>query len=294
MTVPAVRQLVQQSLAVSTRTAYAKELGRFDQWLEGREVCDDVVAEYLSDLFHRGRAPQTAGFALAAIRFRWRLEHGGPPNWPRSRQTLAGFARVAAHRGRGQTRGIKWADADRIAQKAATDGLTGLRDAAVVSIMSDCLLRISEARDIDVEHIRQMPDGAVLWLPRSKTDQEARGATQFIGPPTLARILAWREAAGIHGGPLFRPVWRETVGPARLSTKTIVRIIQRRAGDVGLAGRISGHSLRVGSAQSLAGAGATLAEMKQEGRWKSERMPSHYAAGELATQRATARLRYGT
>ena len=58
-------------------------------------------------------------------------------------------------------------------------------------------------------------------------------------------------------------------------------------------GRVSGHSLRVGSAQSLANAGASLVEMQVAGRWRSPVMPALYAQGQLPKQGAVARLRYG-
>ena len=72
------------------------------------------------------------------------------------------------------------------------------------------------------------------------------------------------------------------------------RIIIRRARDAGVAGRISGHSLRVGGTQSLATAGASLVEMQLAGRWSSPVMPGRYAQGQLAKLGAVARLRYGS
>ena len=45
---------------------------------------------------------------------------------------------------------------------------------------------------------------------------------------------------------------------------------------VGIEGRVSGHSLRVGGAQSLAAGGASLVEMQTAGRWQSPAMPGHY------------------
>ena len=38
---------------------------------------------------------------------------------------------------------------------------------------------------------------------------------------------------------------------------------------VGIGGRVSGHSLRVGGAQSLAVGGASLVELQTAGRWQS-------------------------
>ncbi len=52
------------------------------------------------------------------------------------------------------------------------------------------------------------------------------------------------------------------------------RIIKYRSAADGVEGRVSGHSLRVSSAQSLATAGASLVEMQQGGRWKPPAMPA--------------------
>ena len=60
----------------------------------------------------------------------------------------------------------------------------------------------------------------------------------------------------------------------------------RPAARAAAAPRVSGHSLRVGAAQSLAAAGAGLVQMQQAGRWQSPAMPAHYAArGAVATLR---------
>ena len=48
---------------------------------------------------------------------------------------------------------------------------------------------------------------------------------------------------------------------------------------------MSGHSLRVGSAQSLAAAGASVVEMQQAGRWKSPSMPGQYARKQMGAAR---------
>ena len=56
---------------------------------------------------------------------------------------------------------------------------------------------------------------------------------------------------------------------------------------------ISGHSLRVGSAVSLAQAGAGIPDMQAVGRWKDSNMPARYASAQLAERSAIARLKYG-
>ena len=56
---------------------------------------------------------------------------------------------------------------------------------------------------------------------------------------------------------------------------------------------MSGHSLRVGGAQSLAAAGSSVVEMQTAGRWLPPSMPGHYARGQLTARAAVAKLRYG-
>ena len=56
-------------------------------------------------------------------------------------------------------------------------------------------------------------------------------------------------------------------------------------------GRLA-FTARVGSAQSLAAAGASLVEMQREGRWKAPEMPGLYTRNQAARRGATARLRY--
>ena len=49
----------------------------------------------------------------------------------------------------------------------------------------------------------------------------------------------------------------------------------------------------VGSAVSLAKAGASVVDMQVAGRWKSAQMPAHYAKAELAERGAIARFKDG-
>ena len=95
----------------------------------------------------------------------------------------------------------------------------------------------------------------------------------YLGALTVSRVNAWLAAAGHQDGPLFRRVRRGgRVGGdpgRRLSVNAIRRIIRSRAAAVGIEGRVSGHSLRVGGAQSLAAGGASIVEMQTAGRWQS-------------------------
>ena len=101
--------------------------------------------------------------------------------------------------------------------------------------------------------------------------------------------------ADISRGALFRRVLKNgKMTTTRLSPEAIREIVKKRSQGIrGVKGRVSGHSLRVGSAVSLARGNASLVEMQVDGRWKDSRMPSHYASAELAKNSATARIKYG-
>ena len=68
---------------------------------------------------------------------------------------------------------------------------------------------------------------------------------------------------------------------------------QHTQGEAGIGGRVSGHSLRIGAAQSLAERDVSLAELQRAGRWKSPAMPGYYVRGQEASRGAVARLRGG-
>ena len=55
-------------------------------------------------------------------------------------------------------------------------------------------------------------------------------------------------------------------------------IIKKMARRIGLKG-VSGHSLRVGGAMSLAERGVDLVKMQPAGRWSSPGLPAHHAQG---------------
>ena len=116
----------------------------------------------------------------------------------------------------------------------------------------------------------------------------------YVGGPTLKLIDRYCTRAEIQSGALFRHIRRgDHVQSGRLTTVSARRIIQSRAKAAGVEGFISGHSLRVGSAVSLAQAGASVVDMQNAGRWKSPQMPAHYAKAELAERGAVARFFYG-
>ena len=291
-----VRGLMDASVSENTRRAYRSALNKFGDHLAGAPVTDEAVADYLAALHEAGKSPQTCSQVVAAIKFAAKLRDLSPPIGPLTNRTLGGIRRSGRGRGRGQVKGVSFSQSDAAATLAEKDGtLANARDAAILAVASDGLLRASEVAALEVSDITYQPDGSgTVTIRSSKTDQEGRGAELYLGAATVARIKAWQEKAGIREGPLFRRVFLKNsrVGDRKMNVDSVRKIIKKRCASIGIEGKVSGHSLRVGGAQSLAAGGASLPEMQTAGRWDSPQMPGHYARGQLAAKGAVARIKY--
>ena len=274
----------------STQEMYEGHLTRLRGWLKGREITDETVAEYLKHQFDKGLAPANGQGVLSAVRWWAFNENRVDPRGRLCETAMKNFNVHGAGRGRGQVDGLTWEQVDAICALATKQAnIYGLRDAAIICCMSDGLLRIGECSASDVEHLNFQRKN--LHIPRSKTDQDARGAYQWLRDRTLEYLRIWLEKGKVNDGPLFRPIHNHYTLKRRLKTDAIRKIIKQRCRDAGFEGRFSGHSLRVGSAQEMARGQATLPEMQDVGRWKSPNMPAHYAKGFSTEQSPMARLR---
>ena len=135
-----------------------------------------------------------------------------------------------------------------VSNAEASRTLAGLRDSAMIRLMSDCLLRISEVVAVNVEDI-----GKVLTVRSSKTDQEGEGRRRrcIIGanPLTGSNSKSICKAAGIESGALCSGecAGSQHITPDRLSVNVSAgtRLSRSWAAEAGVEGFISGHSLRV-------------------------------------------------
>lgn len=287
----------EDTLNPRSRDRYEGHLRQFDAWRGKREITDLLVAEYLIYMWNKGLAPNTASLAVAAIR--WRAESEDQPNpcGKKTKGTLKSFKVKGRDRGRGQAEGVMWEQADAVVSLALQDhNIFGLRDAAIIAVGSDASLRIGEIADIEVEHVKF--DANHVYIPRSKTDQEGEGAKGYLGDPTLNLVRAWMDKGKITDGYLFRKINKNTHRPSRdgkgISDYQLRRIIKTRCKAAGVEGRVSGHSLRVGSMQSMAASGMTDIQMRLAGRWKKgSDMPYHYAERLGAKHSPIATHRYG-
>lgn len=285
-------RLLKASIAPNTAKAYINALHKLFKHLEGQPLTDVALASYLAHLYTRGLAPASITVVVQAVRFWEKLEQRPSNVGSLTSRTLAGIRREGQGRGRGQVKGLTRKAVNLMVHNAvSTNTLAGFRDAALLRIMSDALLRVGEAVAIDCEHVTTEFDGSGrLLLVRSKTDQEGKGASLFLTLRTVDAIQQLQKAAGYAAGPLFRRMYKgDRMSDDRLTADGARLAIKLSAKQIGIQG-VSGHSLRIGTAQELAQRGATLVELQNAGRWTDSQMPAHYTREQAASKGAVARL----
>jgi integrase len=164
------------------------------------------------------------------------------------------------------------------------DNTSGTRDRAILLLGFAGALRRSEIVALNVADAVYVPEGLVLTIRRSKTDQERSGERVAIvlgpSPETcpVKALRAWLLKSGISTGPLFRGVDRwGSVGNRALSDQVVALLVKKYVGPAGLDTTLfSGHSLRAGLATSAAQAGATERTIMRQTRHKSEAMVRRY------------------
>ena len=284
------KELIKHGVSKNTLAAYGRALTKLDTWLSTvvtpRELNDAVLAEYLTHLHESGRSPATISQVVAAVKWQSTNVNKNVVGAITTR-TLNGIRRDGRDRGRGQLDGLTREGMVQVVSYAeASKTLAGLRDSAMIRLMSDCLVRISEVVAVNIEDVK-----STLAIHSSKTDQEGKGESLSIGDPTHKAINKYCDAGEIESGALFRRIRSgQHITSERLSVMSARRIIKKWAKAAGIEGFISGHSRRVGTAVSLAQSGATLVDMQTAGRWGDPKMPAHYARAELTERDAVARF----
>lgn len=252
------------------------------------------VAAYLAERMEcRGHRPATLRVAAAAIGYAHRVAgREDPCASDEVKRTLKGATRKAGTAQK-QAEGLTAEALEFIISSARrprpgrggrlerteTAEARGNLDIALIRVMRDAMLRISEAAALTWADIRAAADGSGrLLIRRSKTDLEGRGAVAFLSAPTMAALALVRDSR-TDADSVF------DLGPNQIS-----RRIKMAAQAAGLGDGFSGHSPRVGMARDLVRVGIELPALMNAGRWRSPAMPAHYARNEAASNGAVARF----
>ena len=288
---PTTRKLVDASISLNSRLAYAGALRRLDTWRGTALVDDASLAVYLGTIFEAGRAPATAALAVAAVRFRAKLAGQPDPAGECTARVLAGYRRTAADRGRGQAAPLS---ADGLAailataERPRTDGRgveshttaqrRGRLDAVIAGLLFMGGLRRAEVSALEWRDVADASDGdgVLITVRTSKTNQE--GATADVRYLKNGAAKAIRTLRAADAAPTDRVIG--------LSPLQIQRRFTAAARAAGIEARLTAHSGRVGLASELTARGASTTEVMLAGNWRTSRMVAHYSAGATAERGA--------
>lgn len=282
-----VEDLVRQSIAESSRTAYLSDLRLFADWGGTLPATSAMIAEYIAA--HAGKlAVATITRRVATLsKTHQAMGMDNPCQSALVKATLQGLRRkhgTAQKQAKALTREDLFAILD-----AMGDGMKDARDRALLLLGFAGGFRRSELVGLDVGDIEHVRQGIIITLRHSKTDQE--GAGRKIGIPhghtrhcPVAAVIAWLKRAGITQGTVFCPINRHGhLQPVRLSGDAVSEIIRERLAAIGIDPEgYSGHSLRAGFATSAAQAGASTLKIRAQTGHASDAMLSRYIRdGEL-------------
>ena len=284
-----VKELLTHRLSENTRSTYQRQWKRFVEWalqkgLQAMPASPEVVAAYLAGRMEdEGHKPSTLKSAASAIGYVHRAAGLDDPCASREvRGVLSGATRKMGKKQK-QARALTsellvrihtvayeprtgrggWSETKDEARRR------GSVDMAILSLMRDGMLRVSEAEGLRWRDLEAVPDGTGrLHIRSSKTDQEGEGAIMFVSAPTMMFLKAIRDGAAPDDG-IFG-----------LRRKQMTNRIRKAAIAAGLGDGFSGHSPRVGMARDLARAGTSLTNLMNAGRWKTATMPANYTRNE--------------
>jgi len=292
----AVQGYLEAALSKNTRRAYRSDLKHFTDWGGTIPAGDFMIAEYLAA--HAGTlAVATLERRITTIA-KAHTSRGlvTPTRSDLVKMTMQGIRKT---HGSAQRRVAPIMKDDLVAMvEGLGDGMKDLRDRALLLVGFAGAFRRSELVAINVTDIEHVPEGIIINLRRSKTDQEGKGRKVAIPfakgavCPVLS-LKAWLSAAEIVGGPVFRSVNRHRhLSEWALSPEAVALVVKERSTAIGLDSRnYSGHSLRAGLVTSAASADVPVWKIKEQTGHASDEMLKRYIrADRLFVGNAAGRL----
>jgi integrase len=213
-----------EAMAEATMLAIAADLNCYLAWCHDEHrpplpADPENLVRYARHLEAEGKKPATLSRRMASIASAHRLVGYGERDPLPTDHAMVRNALRANRRRRGATQrqaaplrfggalGDETGFTISALLEACEGDAQGLRDAALLSLAYDGGLRVSELSAAKVDHLEPQPDGSgLLFIPRSKTDQEAEGSWAWVSPDSMRRIQAWIVESAIEDGPLFRRV----------------------------------------------------------------------------------------
>ena len=195
-----------------------------------------TVAAYLAALADLRLKVSTISRRAAAITYAHKLASFEPPINESVKAVMRGIRRKLGTAQKGKAPATAAVVAAAVVAKLVKhipDDLSGKRDKALILIGFAAALRRSEFVALTLPDVERAPDGIVLHIRQSKTDQD--GQDDQIAVPNGRKLRpvealdAWLEAAAITHGPIFRRVMKGGRLGNRLTTQSVALIVKRWA-----------------------------------------------------------------
>jgi site-specific recombinase XerD len=298
------REFAAAAKATNTLRAYQADWRDFHEWCEAHQLASlpalpQTVALYLTD---RAAILKASSLARRLTTINRAHQAAGQPSPATMQNAIVSEVWKGIKRTKGTAQHGKkpflTPDLRRIIAGLPAD-LRGQRDRTLLLAGFAGGFRRSELAALRVEDLETTPDGLIVRLGRSKTDQEGQGrpvALPYGSDPRtcpVRAILAWLEQAGITAGPLFRAVDRQgLVSDRALHSDSVGYLVKRAAGRAGFETmEYAGHSLRAGLATQAAMNGASELEiMKQTGHRSLTTVRKYIREGSLFRDNAATKL----
>src|SRR5580658_1491474 len=298
------REFAAAAKASNTLRAYQADWQDFCKWCGAHQLASlpalpQTVAFYLTD---RAATLKTSSLARRITTINRAHQAAGQPSPATMQNAIVSEVWKGIKRKKGiAQRGKKpflTPDLRRMIAELPED-LRGMRDRALLLAGFAGGFRRSELAGLRVEDLETAPDGLIVRLRRSKTDQEGQerpvGLPYGSDPATcpVRALRAWLDQAGITEGPVFRSIDRHGLVNGRaLHADSIAYLVKRAAAQAGLAtAEYAGHSLRSGLATQAAMNGASeLAIMKQTGHRSLATVRKYIREGALFRDNAATKL----
>ena len=262
--------------SAATRRAYQSDFAAFTAWCVDRGVSEmpaaaETVAGYLASAMQAGLKASTINRRFAAIGYAHRLKGAPSPTDAEGVKSVLRGIRNTLGTAPRQKAAVT---ADWIVKmiQATPLNLRGSRDRALLALGFAGAFRRSELVALECSDLERMPEGYLVKIRRSKTDQSGGGQSIAIPRGTRVRpvqaVQEWLQAAGITDGPVFRMIDRHgRIRSAALTPQTVALVVKQYADLAGLdPAAVAGHSLRSGFLTSAAENDADVLRMMEVSR----------------------------
>lgn len=264
---------VEAARSANTLRGYRSDWREFASWclshggVEPIPAAPSTISTYLTELARAGAKVGTMSRRLSAIRFIHQLQDRPDPT--RNARVIAVWEGIRRTHGAPPEQSAPLMPPDlfdvldacptvkvwKTKGRPPEPDAAGARDRALLLIGFVAALRRSELASLTTDHIADHPNGLVISLPRSKTNQHGDEAEIVVVPragnPDRCPVTAlqrWTDLADITDGPVFRPVEKSNRPlPRRLNPDSINTLVQNAVAKAGIdPASYSAHSLRAG------------------------------------------------